>query len=534
MRSPLTCRTRSRGPRRSAAGGRRCLAPPPSRRRSRPGRRSRGWRRAWPPNGLDHVDGLHDRRPPGHGVLGDDDPVARQERAGQPPRDAVVLGLLADAEERSGRSRVAATAAMPNATGSAPIVSPPIAVASAGMTSSAASATSRIPSGRHAVCLVSRNHVLRCPDLSVNSPRCTLCSSTWRRRASRSIVPTVPGGSSRRAGRARRPPPSLRCRHAAPHLHRTPAGRLLRRPPGRRPGRRAPRLRRLLPLRPLPRRWATRTACPGPTDAWITLAGLARETSRIRLGTLVTSATFRLPGPLAVTRGPGRPDERRAGRARPGRRAGTRPSTRPTPSRSRRSASASNASRSSWRSSPGCGPPRSASGSPSPAATTRSRTPRASRSRCSSPARRSSSAATARRARPASPPATRPSSTWPSRPLEEFDEQCGRVRAACEAIDRDPSSLVCSAALVLCCGADEAEFRRRAAAIGRATGRAARARRRRSGAGGGRHPRPVAAGRRRARSTCRCSTCPTSSTSSWSPRRWRASCPADTPWPRPR
>jgi F420-dependent oxidoreductase-like protein len=39
---------------------------------------------------------------------------------------------------------------------------------------------------------------------------------------------------------------------------------------------------------------------PGPTDAWITLAGLARETSRIRIGTLVTSATFRLPGPLAV------------------------------------------------------------------------------------------------------------------------------------------------------------------------------------------------------------------------------------------
>src|ERR671912_1560448 len=39
---------------------------------------------------------------------------------------------------------------------------------------------------------------------------------------------------------------------------------------------------------------------PGPTDAWITLAGLARETSRIRLGTLVTAATFRLPGPLAI------------------------------------------------------------------------------------------------------------------------------------------------------------------------------------------------------------------------------------------
>src|SRR5215210_2569579 len=40
---------------------------------------------------------------------------------------------------------------------------------------------------------------------------------------------------------------------------------------------------------------------PGPTDAWVTLAGLARETSRIRLGTLVTPATFRLPGPLAIS-----------------------------------------------------------------------------------------------------------------------------------------------------------------------------------------------------------------------------------------
>src|SRR5580658_742346 len=39
---------------------------------------------------------------------------------------------------------------------------------------------------------------------------------------------------------------------------------------------------------------------PGPTDAWITLAGLAAETSRIRLGTLMTAATFRLPGPLAI------------------------------------------------------------------------------------------------------------------------------------------------------------------------------------------------------------------------------------------
>jgi F420-dependent oxidoreductase-like protein len=39
---------------------------------------------------------------------------------------------------------------------------------------------------------------------------------------------------------------------------------------------------------------------PGPTDAWITLAGIARETRRIRLGTLMTAATFRLPGVLAI------------------------------------------------------------------------------------------------------------------------------------------------------------------------------------------------------------------------------------------
>ncbi|MBL0777688.1 LLM class F420-dependent oxidoreductase [Streptomyces albidoflavus] len=39
---------------------------------------------------------------------------------------------------------------------------------------------------------------------------------------------------------------------------------------------------------------------PGPTDAWITLAGLARETETIRLGTLMTAGTFRLPGVLAI------------------------------------------------------------------------------------------------------------------------------------------------------------------------------------------------------------------------------------------
>ncbi|HEX7996150.1 MAG TPA: LLM class F420-dependent oxidoreductase, partial [Streptosporangiaceae bacterium] len=40
---------------------------------------------------------------------------------------------------------------------------------------------------------------------------------------------------------------------------------------------------------------------PGPTDAWTTLAGLAVQTERIRLGTLVSPLTFRLPGPLAIS-----------------------------------------------------------------------------------------------------------------------------------------------------------------------------------------------------------------------------------------
>jgi F420-dependent oxidoreductase-like protein len=40
---------------------------------------------------------------------------------------------------------------------------------------------------------------------------------------------------------------------------------------------------------------------PGPTDAWVTLAGLAVQTTRIRLGTLMSAATFRHPGPLAIS-----------------------------------------------------------------------------------------------------------------------------------------------------------------------------------------------------------------------------------------
>ena len=51
----------------------------------------------------------------------------------------------------------------------------------------------------------------------------------------------------------------------------------------------------------MPAKAAPAGGLPGPTDAWTTLAGLARDTTSIRLGTLLTCATFRLPVPLAIT-----------------------------------------------------------------------------------------------------------------------------------------------------------------------------------------------------------------------------------------
>ena len=88
---------------------------------------------------------------------------------------------------------------------------------------------------------------------------------------------------------------------------------------------------------------------PGPTDSWITLGAIARETDRIRLGTLVTSGTFRPPGLLAVQ--VAQVDAMSRGASNSGSvPVGTTPSTRPTGSRSRPWGSASSASRSSTRS----------------------------------------------------------------------------------------------------------------------------------------------------------------------------------------
>jgi hypothetical protein len=110
---------------------------------------------------------------------------------------------------------------------------------------------------------------------------------------------------------------------------------------------------------------------PGPTDSWVTLAGLARETSTIRLGTMVTSATFRHPGPLAISvaqvdaMNGGRVDSASAP-------AGLRRNTRPPPSPSRRWVNGSTDTTNNSTSSPGCGQHPSAKHSTTRALTTRS------------------------------------------------------------------------------------------------------------------------------------------------------------------
>jgi alkanesulfonate monooxygenase SsuD/methylene tetrahydromethanopterin reductase-like flavin-dependent oxidoreductase (luciferase family) len=50
--------------------------------------------------------------------------------------------------------------------------------------------------------------------------------------------------------------------------------------------------------------------------------------------------------------------------------------------------------------------------------------------------------------------------------IDDFTAACARVLGACDSIERDRSTIVLSAALTVCCGADEAEVARRADAIG--------------------------------------------------------------------
>ena len=205
---------------------------------------------------------------------------------------------------------------------------------------------------------------------------------------------------------------------------------------------------------------------PGPTDAWVTLAGLARDTERIRLGTLVTAGTFRLPGPLAIA--VAQVDAMSGGRVELGLGTG-------------------------WFEQE-----HTAYGIPFPPLGERFdrleeqlaivtglwETPAGERfSYDGSYYRLTDSPALPKPVQSPRPPvmigglgktrtpalAARYADEFnvPFAPIEGFRAQVDAVTAACEAAERDPATMTWSAALVLCCGEDEETFRRRAAAIGR-------------------------------------------------------------------
>ncbi len=206
---------------------------------------------------------------------------------------------------------------------------------------------------------------------------------------------------------------------------------------------------------------------PGQTDSWTTLAGLARETSRVRLGTLVTAATFRLPGPLAVA--VAQVDHMSGGRVELGLGAG-------------------------WHTAE-----HRAFGIPFPAVGERFdrleeqlailtglwATPQGTTFTFAG--RHYDLRANPAQARPLQQPRPpiivggggRPRTPRLAArfadefniafcPLEESQSAFDRVRSACRSARRDPATLRLSVALTVCCGATQAEVIRRAEAMGRA------------------------------------------------------------------
>ncbi|MET1132312.1 MAG: LLM class F420-dependent oxidoreductase [Aeromicrobium sp.] len=203
---------------------------------------------------------------------------------------------------------------------------------------------------------------------------------------------------------------------------------------------------------------------PGPTDAWITLAGLARETSTIRLGTLVTSATFRLPGPLAVA--VAGVDQMSGGRVEFGLGAGWFDAEHraygisfpDTPERFDRLEEQLEIITGLWADTSGSysfkGQHYAVTDSPALPKPAQERIPVI----VGGKGKRRTPALAARFA---------DEFNIPFESVEFTRTQFGRVREACEKAERDPASLAWSNALVLCAGSDEAEIARRAAAIGR-------------------------------------------------------------------
>jgi F420-dependent oxidoreductase-like protein len=205
---------------------------------------------------------------------------------------------------------------------------------------------------------------------------------------------------------------------------------------------------------------------PGPTEAWATLAALAVETSRIRLGTLVTPVTFRLPGPLAIT--VAQIDQMSGGRVELGLGAGWYEAEHaaygiPFPPLGERFDILTEQLEiitGLWGTADGdtfsfAGPHYQLSDSPG----------------LPKPAQRPHPPVILGGGGPRRTP------RLAARFADEFNlgfrsvadsaAAFGRVRQACEAAGRDPASLIYSVAQLVCCGKDEGEFARRAAAIGR-------------------------------------------------------------------
>ncbi len=205
---------------------------------------------------------------------------------------------------------------------------------------------------------------------------------------------------------------------------------------------------------------------PGPTDAWVTLAGIARETSTIRLGTLVTAATFRLPGPLAIS--VAQVDQMSGGRVELGIGAGWYQQEHdaygiPFPDLGVRfdnleeqvavihglwntpAGETFSHDGDVWQviESPALPKPVQPGGPPIViGGGGKTRTPRLAAKYASE-------------------------FNLPFAPVDGYVAQCDVVRRACESEGRDPDDLTYSIALVACAGTDESEVERRAAAIGR-------------------------------------------------------------------
>jgi F420-dependent oxidoreductase-like protein len=204
---------------------------------------------------------------------------------------------------------------------------------------------------------------------------------------------------------------------------------------------------------------------PGPTDSWVTLAGLARETSTIRLGTMVTSATFRYPGPLAIS--VAQVDEMSGGRVEFGLGAGWFEAEHkayaipfpPLGERFDRLTEQLEIITGLWNTPAGetfdyTGTHYSIADSPALPKPVQSPVPIV----IGGGGAKRTPALTARFAA---------EFNIPFASLETLTTQFGRVAAAVEDAGRSADSLVYSAAFVVCAGRDDAEVARRAGAIGR-------------------------------------------------------------------